>query len=541
MLSRPSSPEFSPERALPTLPWIAALALLVVNDHVLKGSGLLPGMLTGKLSDFAGLVVAPVLLATLVRARTRTSLLACHVAVGLVFAGIQLSLPFADLWSAAMGLLGHPWTITSDPSDLLALPMLLVSWRVLVPKMREEVAMLPELRRLAVGGLSLVGLWSSVATSYVDGGIDPDDQWYEDVYGNLIVNNANDHDIALLVRPLRPEIALDCSAVARDPGRLLPAQAFGEPVHWSLPPRTNVAIADSRWPCAAAWVAGEGIAPTILFWSSDEHPSAWFAGQIFVGESLPISATALVFDEQGASWVGGEGFRFAVDGSIPEQPESCQDLADERVDWDAALPKDRPLELLSLDYGPDGCFALELGDLWNPGSSTAYVCAPESALPFVAGEHLQFSEVGAGGVGRWLSVHRLDPATDTIALALDGEPELRVDLMRGVGTVETLGWQLGSHSVTAIPRPTCEWTVDDACATNERPFDLAVVGVEGTLAAGDPTVMLDDPIAGGDGVRRREFTLVHAQERSLLDPTCVEGAAGLGFDLDATIVSRPAL
>lgn len=49
------SSTLAPERALPTLPWVAALLVLVVNDHVLKGSGLLPGVITGKLSDFAGL------------------------------------------------------------------------------------------------------------------------------------------------------------------------------------------------------------------------------------------------------------------------------------------------------------------------------------------------------------------------------------------------------------------------------------------------------------------------------------------------------
>ena len=48
-----------------------ALLTLAINDHVLKGGGLLPGWLTGKLSDFAGLVVLPVVLAVLLRVRSR--------------------------------------------------------------------------------------------------------------------------------------------------------------------------------------------------------------------------------------------------------------------------------------------------------------------------------------------------------------------------------------------------------------------------------------------------------------------------------------
>ena len=43
-------------RALASPAAIASLLLLLVNDHVLKQAW--PGVVTGKLSDFAGLVVA---------------------------------------------------------------------------------------------------------------------------------------------------------------------------------------------------------------------------------------------------------------------------------------------------------------------------------------------------------------------------------------------------------------------------------------------------------------------------------------------------
>ena len=42
------------ERALLHPLWVAALVLLVVNDHLLKGAGLVPGVVTGKLSDTQG-------------------------------------------------------------------------------------------------------------------------------------------------------------------------------------------------------------------------------------------------------------------------------------------------------------------------------------------------------------------------------------------------------------------------------------------------------------------------------------------------------
>src|SRR4051812_14533255 len=45
--------------------WWGSLAVLVANDHLLKGRGVVPSWLTGKLSDFAFLIVAPVLAAAL--------------------------------------------------------------------------------------------------------------------------------------------------------------------------------------------------------------------------------------------------------------------------------------------------------------------------------------------------------------------------------------------------------------------------------------------------------------------------------------------
>ena len=38
-----------PRRVLLHPAWLAGVALLAVNDHLLKGSGLLPGLVTGKL------------------------------------------------------------------------------------------------------------------------------------------------------------------------------------------------------------------------------------------------------------------------------------------------------------------------------------------------------------------------------------------------------------------------------------------------------------------------------------------------------------
>jgi hypothetical protein len=139
MLTRSPRP-LSPRRALLHPAWLASVALLALNDHVLKGAHVLPGVITGKLSDFAGLFAAPALLAVLVRARSARSVALCHLAVGVVFAAIKTSSLASLAFTTALGLAGVPWRNWVDPTDLVALPMLLASFVVLMPWMRSTVA-----------------------------------------------------------------------------------------------------------------------------------------------------------------------------------------------------------------------------------------------------------------------------------------------------------------------------------------------------------------------------------------------------------------
>ncbi len=164
MLRPMSAPrvDLSPRRALLHPLWLGSVAMLALNDHVLKE--LVPGVVTGKLSDFAGLMVAPALMAALLGVRTRRGLALAHVAVGCVFAGIQLSPAFAGAWSSLMGTVGFPWRITMDPTDLVALLMLPVSWVWLT---RNTVATPDRTLRFAAQiAAAAIGLFCSVATSY---------------------------------------------------------------------------------------------------------------------------------------------------------------------------------------------------------------------------------------------------------------------------------------------------------------------------------------------------------------------------------------
>lgn len=127
-----------PSRGLVHPLWIGALALLALNDHFLKGGDMLPLWLTGKLSDFAGLIVAPIAVAVLLRVRARRGLLAVHVGVGLGFASINLSATLSELFTGALAFVGLPWVNYVDPTDLVALTMLPLSILLLGPAMRRR-------------------------------------------------------------------------------------------------------------------------------------------------------------------------------------------------------------------------------------------------------------------------------------------------------------------------------------------------------------------------------------------------------------------
>lgn len=131
---------------------LSALVLLLVNDHVLKASH--PGWWTGKLSDVAVMVLLPLLLLAgwdLLRlagmrlpSSDRRLAIASVIAAAGLFATIEVVPLGADLYSLGLGSAQWPFRaieaiaaaepippiagvhVTSDPTDLLALPAALV-------------------------------------------------------------------------------------------------------------------------------------------------------------------------------------------------------------------------------------------------------------------------------------------------------------------------------------------------------------------------------------------------------------------------------
>ena len=137
---------------------LAAVLVLAVNDHFLKHAGLLPGVVTGKLSDFAGLFFFPVLVFVIGEAITtsrfrRRAMARFSVTVGGAgFAAVKT-------WPALNAWVGAVWgPMALDPTDLVALVMLVPSYRFLLRRDERPVPWV--FRRLAL----VLAAWATIAT-----------------------------------------------------------------------------------------------------------------------------------------------------------------------------------------------------------------------------------------------------------------------------------------------------------------------------------------------------------------------------------------
>ena len=135
---------------------LGALAILVLNDQLLKAAW--PGIVTGKLSDVAGLIVAPLVVVAAWEIAVwaagswtgpgRTALVVAIAVVAIGFTTSQVWSPAGDVYRLALGVLQWPFAVigalvggtatpplrpvdaVADGEDLIALPALAITWWV---------------------------------------------------------------------------------------------------------------------------------------------------------------------------------------------------------------------------------------------------------------------------------------------------------------------------------------------------------------------------------------------------------------------------
>lgn len=513
-------PELRPARALLTATWVFALALLAVNDHVLKGAGVLPGALTGKLSDFAGMIVAPVLLAVLLRVRSRRGLLLCHAAVGAVFAGINVSPALAAAWTRLMAPI-WPWHITVDPTDLVAIPALALGWRALVPAMTRPASTLApwlpaaaQASAVAVGGFLCVATSDDTGEPWMDDtgvtGEDGGDTDYEDLTADVYLHNAGNADIRVRTRPLRPEVQLDCSGVDEAPGVLLAESLFGEGQTVLLPPSTNTAVrdmADVR-DCYAVRVEGDTFAaPFVLFWRASQIPATTIDGDI--DDPLQHTQGAVLLATDADDRVFVEASRRPIVFPIEAPPADAFVPGDDgsRLTW-----SDPPLgdhRLAGVELGPDGCLAVTVDD----APTRWYLCAPEGAFPFVAEQWVHIEKQADA-----LEIRGIVGPQDPVPA-----PAVQLTLARGAALPTISGLSLAADtdfSAALAPEP--------VCGTVSRPATITARPEGGEVAHIDAGASMAIEVPDGT----LTLWVAHAEQRVVLDPTCAEGPDGLGADLE---------
>ncbi|MDC3960055.1 hypothetical protein [Polyangium jinanense] len=461
---------YAARRALLHPLWLGSLAVLALNDHVLKGAGILPGAITGKLSDFAGLVVAPVLLAALLRLGSRRSLFLAHLATGAVFAAIKLSPAAARAFEAFTALTPFPWQITVDPTDLMALPALALAWRVLVPAMQRPLPERPLAQRTAV----VFGSLACAATSEPQEppptcdpefcGVTPTEA------GALSLGNTTTGERLVRLRPLKDSVQVDCETLLADPESALSRELFAPAEAWLLQPGRGLPLQNNDTAgCVAYLVDADGLSPTLLAWSSSRFPTQFVSTATNADDGLMIP---LSLDSNGKLSLGPHEAVFKAP-ALEEPPVApgCGS-PDETVgiEWSTPVPIGGPWIVETIISSPDDCHALVLQN-----KSTMYVCLPKAAMPFKAGDSLMIDEHD-GIAGSAPETNGEPPEGKVLILHSDTHT-----------VVATRGNVLARYGFTGTDAPLGEPTVEsdlvegctgahDECGSLLVPLELSLLG-----------------------------------------------------------------
>lgn len=492
--------------------WWVALLALALNDHLLKGSAA-PAALTGKLSDFAGLLVAPPLFAYLLaRAQVpRARPLGWAAVVG-VFAGINLSPGFARLVEDALG-----WQIWVDPTDLVALPMAAVAWRLFAARPAPRTLPAPRRAAIAFGALACIatsppfeiteplppGSGQLQIMGRTESGPPPD-------------GVVSEHHV-VRVRRLRPEVEVDCDALFADPRRTVTRALFAPAERWQLGHWQSIDLRlEGERSCDVVWIEhepneGEEGAGVAL---------ATFDGTRGVRIELQRNDTVFGWVE---AWTAGRLHR-----GLPREPSPAPGCAPPPlpVQWSERLFTGEHF-LEAVEASPDGCTALTVTAAqrrWPDVPSEPSDPEDEGAEPGAPPMEPAFDDPPAT---------RVPESTRTLyacgvpAVLFEGfAPELPLEVTRDGRWVQTTDEaEVSLRFADALGfgfalQPVVTCTVSNGCGERVTPF---------TVSVGDPWVAIGDDLwAREDGRTAEVVALLGAWDATAIDGACVDGAGAVG-------------
>lgn len=476
--------------------WLGSLALLVLNDHVLKGAGALPQVVTGKLSDFVGMLVAPAVLACLLRLRSDRAWAAAHVAIGVVFAAINVSPAAAAAFEWLTALTPLPWAVTVDPTDLVALPMLLVSYRLFGGSShREQPSTRPRVvlqgAALTAGALACMG--TSPPCDGNCGGATPLDPMEE---ASLTLGNHTAQQRLVRVRPLKDSVLVDCDVLMDDPTSATHRDMFAPAEAWLLEPGRALPLRARRAGCQAFLVDAQGLPMTLIAWFDMDFPA----------QVLPTDVNSPEVNTQNMIMMRGQGSELLLDEhtavfDAPRQevvePEPACAVPDETVGlaWSDLPTGTRTL--LGITSSPDGCHDVELE------GASFYVCLPLETLPFEIGEQID--------LGTYTVTNTVDEdgtISSATGIVITGDSHV-IRAVRGAAVLSPSTDT--TYDISVETQPGCV-PHHDACGNYVTPLEVTFLG--------SGIVSLD----AGDSAQREAdgstLHLVRAQELPIRDTAC---------------------
>ncbi len=420
--------------------FLGALLLLVVNDHVLKGAALLPSWATGKLSDFAGLIVAPVVLTVALRALGRavsrrsiprsaerpgardggTHWHTAAIAMSMVtigFVATELWQPAADLVAEGLGLLGVPSRLWADPTDLVALTVLPVTWHVLsaggsfargagrlepgAGSLESRAGGSSALSR-TVFALALVACvataprppsWSTSAylVNRLGERVDVRIRWAN---VELSCPEVGDTTLSTIVSP---DVLSRGVTFRVEPGATIPLDDWAA---LAARPEVDAGIGRGRPAgvfgpgCVIALLSVDGAPVTLVLWSTEEAlvvPTQSSAGELPTRGRVEVVSSA-----PGTAFTVSSDLRAEAYDSRTTEPRCT--LAGEVASSDPAAFAGPSYAIAERIDGADGCVRLDLEMGTRP--LPFFVCAPTELVPFVAGDSVRIDGSDELGVQR---------------------------------------------------------------------------------------------------------------------------------------------
>jgi hypothetical protein len=238
------------------------LGTLLLNDHVFKRfveAGTLSAMVTGKLSDVAGLVVAPTLLAAIAQRVIASPWVprVAFICVVAFFCALKLSVSTAAAWSMLWGSIGVAQRTLADPSDLIALPVAYFAYRRMVARTEAHVdwnAQLPFGSSVIHRAAVVLGGIGCLATSF---------DW-DQAPISPAVRNATVTTIGVGIQYYAR--ALECDEPLEDTAWSVTHVEELEPGEWVTLAASETDGGTEDLPCGAAAIGAAGMRPIVVRW-----------------------------------------------------------------------------------------------------------------------------------------------------------------------------------------------------------------------------------------------------------------------------------